>query len=1457
MSTIARQPGGPGQPDRVKYSERVGVIDISSAIEQRAREIAESKLTESKQESAGVSGFLRKLWRHNLLRDYYRQVEISKARQRILSRGEFYSSDPEVERRAQQAGAEAILERFLREEPLLHPEAGERVHESKDTEAENLVKTQITNLVREYASGRINEAEFDKRKIAYIASARRLDPKVLDRGDFHVENLVQIAREVREIVEAGIAIENIDIDLEVTLGRARMGARTETEFNRVDRVMEMVSRSPLKIFQKSISRALGLMSSAGSFFSGGFVGAHEKERIANERKLHERQRAVGLTFNPATDRRRQELEQVGFDRVSAAGLALGVSSTAEILDTRITADSVADAVIVWAEAEARVRISDAKKIDLLSYSSVSAVESERARLDLARAEAAARIKAIFTDPRFSDDEKKGLLPPGVTNIEAFMANKVEVQKSRFTDPEDGDIARQNKLARKLGNNQTLWFRTPLEKMHTSAERSAIEEREREAARARSLAVAPTPPADAASAEPSPADVGADPGIGPVEEPEAEPDAEIKPFFEAKGSILDFRNKTGAEITPALVQKMYGEYAKTGRFDLIADLRRGTGVSFEEGELRTLIAGLDIYGRSSLLAAVPEVAPLIPWATALQGMEAKLPHGLNPDQDPWFVDVAPMVNELVSSGLIDQNNPGDGELVAGFVGGFGAIHAPELMKTWVGLKRAANVAEMTPADRSKLVEWLGADAETKTTAEVETIISAKFDGLRSRLLKAEALTPETADLGLEMTRALEAKRQELFGSNELAQTIVDLKSRIETARGQTASEVFTTKKTLILVGLREQVNKLRSQIDDAGQPSTLSRMLINDLETKIGVISSMSAPSDNQPATIRKMVGDLAQLGLNENSLNDLLAISYFQVYDQEHPKLRKMLDGVADVKIVDGRPENLTAAKVGELTTMLIDKMVREDLPKSYKNGPSYHAILRALGAHNPEGNPLAQTNSRIDEFRGLSSRRKIPVGAMPEAETKALLAFRASHDLQDARNEISRTVSAVVRSEISARGTDVVLRRLLNLAQLNKADGDLALAKKDFLTAELLAQKSLRLCHEILFALGVEEAMTEQDRVRARAAEVAEKKRLDEERAARELEAAELKAKVEEGMDKITKGIEKLEIGIEDLDTAKVSVESLREDLESFEAREEELVELFNADKVSEVKSRLRQFIVDLDRVNNIISRLRREHNVRAGRRRVADDEPDRAPAAAAGAPVAATPPVVTGTRNIFGAKAATTPVAEKPEDPTRTNKLEAGSYLNALASDMKEIETEIQALEASGADVQSLKNDLEKLETLEEELVELYNNGKFTEVYHRLNKAKNERGGSDDLKQKITQMKKAGTGPVAPPPKPVAAAPAQPAPTATPGRRNIFAGKSAPAAPAAAPAAAPEAPKPTPEAKPAPQKKAPPAKKVKEQEIKIEGEDEPFAKPGSEPPPAPPSKGGGSPTTTPPKRNIFDKKT
>ena len=442
-----------------KLKLRYGGVDVSEAVEDRARDTAEERLHRDKEEVSGVSGFFAKIFKHNIAYEVFRQWEIAKSRKQILGDRNLYAAD-NLTREDHTRAVDAVVGRFLQDhEDFLHAEGkdGERRKVFGDTEAERGVKNRLTALVREYAANPdMDTDELQKQRDAIFASANKLAGEDKGRGVMYADNIEKIANEVRRQAAHAGGLENLDLDLEIVIGRAKMGARTEREKNFVDSAMSKLERygasgnlgaGVVGLFHNEIAVALGTMSAIGAIgtkiglsstaakiasFGGtalmsfGYGWWKEKSRLNRERGIHERQMALGGILRAERDSgeatreearleaefaatpwyqpirrhdlrqkikhihdsvqpRREEMKGFELQRADVSDLLLGARQLLDPSGRELRPDvSFADAADRLAEIEARIRVSDREKVDLLRYSNVAQAEVERRDLDLAR-----------------------------------------------------------------------------------------------------------------------------------------------------------------------------------------------------------------------------------------------------------------------------------------------------------------------------------------------------------------------------------------------------------------------------------------------------------------------------------------------------------------------------------------------------------------------------------------------------------------------------------------------------------------------------------------------------------------------------------------------------------------------------------------------------------------------------------------------------------------------------------------------------------------------------------------------------------------------------------------------------------------------------------------------------------------------------------------------------------------
>lgn len=436
--------------EKKKIKRKVAMVDVSSAVKDQAVDRAEEKLTAAPAEMKGVMGFFKKIWKHNLFREYYRQKEISVARKGILKEG--------IDRDAMSA----VMKRFQTDlNETVHKEAGEVKEILGATEREKYIKEEIEKSIRSFAAGKIDETCFVEEKNRIISSLPNLGKKEASSGLMYADNMLEVAKNIKTMVEHGEKLEELDLDLEVIVGKAKMGVRTEAQYNAIDKLTAKIIGTKLGslVNETTVASAMAIGFSLGTKLSerflrsnaaklgsfgatavasGAIAGMKEGYRFEEERKKHFRDMAKGKSFNPDTDKRRKNMEEYRYQTMSASDLMTELSDSEKGIKENYDDDTVFRLNKVIAETEARVRISDRQRIDLISFSSEKKVENERFELDIARAKAKVALKeALIKNLGFTDIE-----------VDEYINRLAETRVRNLIDGDQG-IEQKNKLFRKM------------------------------------------------------------------------------------------------------------------------------------------------------------------------------------------------------------------------------------------------------------------------------------------------------------------------------------------------------------------------------------------------------------------------------------------------------------------------------------------------------------------------------------------------------------------------------------------------------------------------------------------------------------------------------------------------------------------------------------------------------------------------------------------------------------------------------------------------------------------------------------------------------------------------------------------------------------------------------------------------------------------------------------------------
>ncbi len=391
---------------------RVVIVDQSKDAHDEARDAADARLDKELGEGGGFKRFLNGIWKGNLARDYYRQKYIHENLATMHEENTVFTQSAAEHRTA---ALKSTIDRFSSDyEELIHTQAGEK-KETKD-ETDQLSRG-VKKIIEDFVEGRLDETTLREEKVRLFNEYRKEHGvEALGKGVVTADNLLSIAQTVAGVVEHGESLDSALGRLDVVTGEARNGARTEAQYNTTDKAIDWLAKRKLASFLTpgtlavvvaggmAVTRVAG-QSVIGAatktllpgIAAGGWAALRENKRTKDDRAQHAREMAVGGQFDTQHDTRRIEMEKTRYDTRLAGELS---EELARLVDEERLNDGGNDALQAaldaLAAARARVRLSDEKGVDLISYSSKEAVGEERMLLDIAQREARSAVEARLT-----------------------------------------------------------------------------------------------------------------------------------------------------------------------------------------------------------------------------------------------------------------------------------------------------------------------------------------------------------------------------------------------------------------------------------------------------------------------------------------------------------------------------------------------------------------------------------------------------------------------------------------------------------------------------------------------------------------------------------------------------------------------------------------------------------------------------------------------------------------------------------------------------------------------------------------------------------------------------------------------------------------------------------------------------------------------------------------------------
>lgn len=401
------------------------VIVRTEGIETMAQHRGDNALEVPEDHYRGFRGALRSMW-HAVSRPVRRANAVNDARERILQTQNIFG-DParQVEHEVEMS---AIRERFMfTGDELIHRDAGEEKLVLTQSQQNYATRQAIIGLLSEAIQFNVTEEQFREQQRTIFR-----DYELADDRSLTTDNLWCVVVSLRNDPNYRARLAKMNI----VLGTAQLGVRTQTKYGVVDRILHRLEGVPVlnmvspaavataaavvtglgissaKAASKVLTPVLGSAAVSGL---AGYIQANEafQRDLFNDR----RDAAMGQEFGPNA-RRRQQLMARRDENVRFQGndYISNVSTRFCMMDATVLRDALVQqfpdpstlrtptglgvatrmyeqAMNALAEADARVSLSNTQQIDLIRYSSEENIEQERLQLQLAIVRSRRAIRA--------------------------------------------------------------------------------------------------------------------------------------------------------------------------------------------------------------------------------------------------------------------------------------------------------------------------------------------------------------------------------------------------------------------------------------------------------------------------------------------------------------------------------------------------------------------------------------------------------------------------------------------------------------------------------------------------------------------------------------------------------------------------------------------------------------------------------------------------------------------------------------------------------------------------------------------------------------------------------------------------------------------------------------------------------------------------------------------------------
>lgn len=455
------------------------IVDTTDLMRKQAEDVGNEKMTiEAESEDLAKAGrwekfgkkefwtrLGQKTWKFGVARDYYRNKEIYKASEEILKEQNVYVGEGR-DKDAHNKVMNDILDQFTSGyDDAIHTEAGEKKVELKSEDKEQQAnKEAVKQLIKDYATGKIDKVNFqEEEKRLFNDLKGKIDEEKVKGNTMYTSNLFNVAEQIKLAIQNGKFLENEDFEIDVIYGRSKASVRTEAHYTNTERIIKKMLHTEVGQFvnETSLSIALSCVASLAArsaatlpgkvlpiigtaAISSWFANVRAKTEEEEKRKLHFRQIAKGETYNQ-NDRtpNRTEMDAFRYKTEPATNILNGIEANLKNLETNGSNLTEQELTAIFTEIsalEAKVRLSDRKNIDLITYSDTTKVVEERKNIDIKKRQIKDALQKAYAD--------KKIQFPNEQDFEAYYNSLSTTEENRLLSEADTGIDAKDRMFNK-------------------------------------------------------------------------------------------------------------------------------------------------------------------------------------------------------------------------------------------------------------------------------------------------------------------------------------------------------------------------------------------------------------------------------------------------------------------------------------------------------------------------------------------------------------------------------------------------------------------------------------------------------------------------------------------------------------------------------------------------------------------------------------------------------------------------------------------------------------------------------------------------------------------------------------------------------------------------------------------------------------------------------------------------